>query len=584
MKFETREYQEITIKKAKDSLNNGKNTLIVLPTGSGKAYILARITKDLINEIPKLRILFAVDREILVRQLNETINEIVGNIPIGIACSSVSKDIEINKQITIGTRQTIINHINKDMFYNLIIADEAHLWPLPSEEEQEKKSQFQQIYETCKSNNQKLRLLGCTATPYSLQAGYIYGKCHKPGLKPYFDELCHKITYKELTDKGHLCSLVGKIAENDINLDNVKITAGEYNLNSLSVEMELHVQTIKDAIDQYCKGRKSILIFCVSISHAEAIHDILPDSIMLHSGMDKLAREEAMLSFKSGEKRIAISVNILSIGFDHPPVDCGILARPTKSTSMCLQQIGRILRTFKNKKDCLLIDVTNNIAEHFPTFDLDNPHVVIPTQKKVVEENQKKKTIEIECDYKICPSCGQECHNSTRYCSVCSYFWEDKFMHAKYLPKMFDVKFDKKEVSKEPIKYPIHSMTIEPHESKISKKVLMKIIFEIGDFFQTKKVFMWFCFPDYYSGFALDNSIFNWSKFCNIPFPDEVEMGVVIALENFRKPTHITCKPQNDNPNFLEIVDVLWENEEDKKEDPLYLNSESKIYEDDVPF
>jgi len=56
---------------------------------------------------------------------------------------------------------------------------------------------------------------------------------------------------------------------------------------------------------------------------------------------------------------------ILTEGLDEPRIDCVIMGRPTKSSSLFTQMIGRGTRTFPLKKDCLILDFTDNVTKHY---------------------------------------------------------------------------------------------------------------------------------------------------------------------------------------------------------------------------
>jgi hypothetical protein len=55
---------------------------------------------------------------------------------------------------------------------------------------------------------------------------------------------------------------------------------------------------------------------------------------------------------------------LLTEGFDCPPVDCIVTARPTKSTALYTQMIGRGTRLHPGKRDCLVLDVVGQAGRH----------------------------------------------------------------------------------------------------------------------------------------------------------------------------------------------------------------------------
>src|SRR5699024_8392655 len=67
---------------------------------------------------------------------------------------------------------------------------------------------------------------------------------------------------------------------------------------------------------------------------------------------------------RAGETRVLCSVAVLTEGFDEPSVDCVIMARPTQAQGLDIQCVGRGLRLFPGKKDCLILDMTGSGADN----------------------------------------------------------------------------------------------------------------------------------------------------------------------------------------------------------------------------
>jgi type I site-specific restriction endonuclease len=61
---------------------------------------------------------------------------------------------------------------------------------------------------------------------------------------------------------------------------------------------------------------------------------------------------------------VLCNVLVLTEGFDLPLVDCVIMARPTQSRALYVQCLGRGLRLAPAKKDCLILDLTDNCLRH----------------------------------------------------------------------------------------------------------------------------------------------------------------------------------------------------------------------------
>ena len=129
-------------------------------------------------------------------------------------------------------------------------------------------------------------------------------------------------------------------------------------------------------------GIKHMVVFCTSVEHAYAMKSLLcsldVSTICVEGKMDKKAREEAIAEFTSGKAVCATNVNVLSIGFDYPEIDCIAMLRPTLSTALYVQQAGRGLRIAEGKESCLLLDFAGNVKRHGPVGNLSS----IPSAKK----------------------------------------------------------------------------------------------------------------------------------------------------------------------------------------------------------
>ena len=106
------------------------------------------------------------------------------------------------------------------------------------------------------------------------------------------------------------------------------------------------------------KSRKTI-VFCASVKHTLALcEDFMNIGInakALH-GKSK-HRQETLEEFKKGNIQVLLNYNILTEGYDEPSIECVLLARPTTSPLVYNQCLGGGLRTYKHKKNCVIIDI-----------------------------------------------------------------------------------------------------------------------------------------------------------------------------------------------------------------------------------
>ena len=160
------------------------------------------------------------------------------------------------------------------------------------------------------------------------------------------------------------------------------------------------VSNIYSIWKKYARDRK-VMIFAVSISHANFIHEEFTrkgvPSAVVHSDIDEMEEESSLIEFKEGAVNVLINVGKLTTGFDETSVDALIIARPTQSIRLYIQIIGRGLRLHDGKKDCLVLDLGGVVEQNgYPTMMRD-------FNKKKPEPKEKN---EIEFVETECPHCN----------------------------------------------------------------------------------------------------------------------------------------------------------------------------------
>ena len=67
-----------------------------------------------------------------------------------------------------------------------------------------------------------------------------------------------------------------------------------------------------------------------------------------------------------GALRVLCSVGVVSEGYDEPSISAVVLLRPTASKGLYVQQVGRGLRGYPAKADCLVLDFVQATVRHGP--------------------------------------------------------------------------------------------------------------------------------------------------------------------------------------------------------------------------
>lgn len=437
--IELRDYQSAAVQSLFDwwaAGRTGEDPLVCLPTGGGKTIVFAALIQRLMHEYPGVSILILAHRKELISQAEAKLLSVWPEAPCGVYAASLGRR-EI-RPITIASRDTIARVIEHVGQFTFVIIDEAHRMSVKDE------GQYRTLIGKLRERYEHLVVIGFTATPFRLGQGRIYG----PG-KPFAD-LAYRIGMIDLIKAGHLAPLTSMSASTGvIDTEGVRTTAGDFNEKQLE-ERATADGLIAAAIDEwhetaYLAGRRASVFFAVSIKHAELIRDaIRAKGIQAECVHGKLAhdeREHLLAAFDRGDYPALVNVAILIEGWDSPRVDCVVMMRPTQSSALYCQQVGRGLRLFPGKHDCLVLDFSGNIERLGPVDEADEKE---PRGKKSDQEevrcgtwNIELKAFEDGCGHlnppntpkclacgkiligKPCPKCGEKNLNGAKECAFC---------------------------------------------------------------------------------------------------------------------------------------------------------------------
>lgn len=414
-KLTLRSYQREAVDRAKQAFNQRKGfTLIQAATGAGKTIIFCTLIKELLEKTPTLRIAVLAHRRELAAQARDKLVSIWPEAPIGIACSSLNKKSDVKNKVTIGTIQTLAR-VSKITPFNLIIIDEVHRLPT-----KEKDSQFGDFLRHMMELNAGLQVLGVTATPFRLGHGYIFGKYCKTPWANWFEKLSYTIGISRLQDEKFLAPYHYMISDSEINSDLENLSSsefGDYRVDELEkvVIKQQHLHSAVKTLMSHAADRKGIVIFCVSIPHAEMLRDeLLKEGITsasVHSEMPITERDAILKGFDDGDIRVLTNVNVLTEGWDSPRADCVMLCRPTLSTALYVQMVGRGLRLHPDKRDCLVLDLSGCFQRHgsvkSPIVRIDNDPIG-PKEESSSERHCPECTEVIPLSIAQCPYCDRD--------------------------------------------------------------------------------------------------------------------------------------------------------------------------------
>lgn len=118
---------------------------------------------------------------------------------------------------------------------------------------------------------------------------------------------------------------------------------------------------------RYAAGDPAV-VFCAGVDHARNVAAAFTRAgwaaEAIDGEMSTAERDAAISGLASGRLQVITSCDLISEGFDCPSIAAAILLRPTESTGLYLQQVGRVLRTHDRKRSGLIVDLVGNVARH----------------------------------------------------------------------------------------------------------------------------------------------------------------------------------------------------------------------------
>jgi len=379
------------------------------------------------SEYPEMKIMISAHRQELITQARDKLLAVwpEGIRHLGLACAGVGS-VRLDRSVTIGSVQTLDRRSFNRMI-DLLIIDEAHRVPAV-----ETGGQYHSLIRGLQTFNPRLRVLGVTATPYRLSHGYIYGKECRPGRSNIFPKLNYHISLDTLISGGFLVPWRAKEGQNMTDdLSQIKLINGEYDtagLNSLYLR-GVHIRSAVEAYEKHGEGRDKVLVFAVSIEHAEKLAEAFQDAGhkagAVHSRLTGWDRKNLLTSFDRGDLKILVNVGILTEGWDSPKVNMILMCRPTKAPALFVQMIGRGTRLYPGKTDLLILDLADNFKNH---GDPSAPQVQIPAKSGGGDP-----------PFKACPDCQTLLAVSSLTCPECGHKWEVR-LEEKNLTDLVPVK------------------------------------------------------------------------------------------------------------------------------------------------
>jgi DNA repair protein RadD len=427
------------------------------PTGGGKSLIQAASIERILTKYPTTRILCLVHNAELVEQNSEELFELLPNHSYGIYCAGLKK--KQMKELTFGSVQSLYR-ANIPAF-DLVFIDEFHMCGANTK-------MYMMLINKLRAHNPKVKIIGLSATPFRTDSG----KISEEGL---FTNHIYHVDINRLLKAGYLAPLVTKTTPIDrANFTKVKITRGDYDLQhmeSIMLSPKVYIAYMTQIISTF-ETRNKMLIFGSTLRHAQIMQQTL-----LENGIDakycdgttpKDERKTIIDEFKAAKKGVLINCGLFTTGFNVRDLDCIALVRATQSPVLYTQVLGRGMRTFVGKVNCLLLDYGGNIDRFGPIDTL----TIEPKSKK-----DKKAEISAK-QVKMCTGCGFYSPMAAIECGDCGIPFPVKVIdNSKFSMGASDS--DIISQYKKPEWYDITDMSVGLHQKK-DKPESLKITYYSG--------------------------------------------------------------------------------------------------------
>jgi len=160
-----------------------------------------------------------------------------------------------------------------------------------------------------------------------------------------------------------------RVKISDLDLDKVARTAGDFRGGALGAAMSAAMapRKIVEAWVEHAKGCPTIAFLptvAVSIEQAQAFNDAGIAAVHLDGETPAADRAKALDDYRAGRLVVLCNVGLFTEGTDLPSTSCVILGRPTSSSTLYQQMVGRGLRLHPGKRFCWILDVTGVTGRH----------------------------------------------------------------------------------------------------------------------------------------------------------------------------------------------------------------------------
>lgn len=361
MTIKLRLYQQEMVQAAHEAHERGvRRAAEVAATGAGKSLVIAECARtSRWGAAGGRRTVIVAHREELVENNAQKVRDIAPDLRVGVMMGTQN---DVQHHVISASVATLASGLGlgtprmaqiRDV--GLVIVDEAH-------------------HGAADTYVQVLKHFGCyEAGPGGAMAlGFTatMSRGDDRALGDVWQEIVYVKDTAELIAEGFLVRPVAfRVRVEDLDLSKVRKVAGDFSKAGIgeAIEDSMAPRKIVDAWFEHAEGRQTIA-FAPLVHTAEVFRDEWRSrgvtAEVVSGKTPKQERRAILQAFKDGKITVLCNAMVFTEGTDLPMTSCVVIGRPTMSSALFIQMVGRGLRLFPGKTDCVVLDVVGATGRH----------------------------------------------------------------------------------------------------------------------------------------------------------------------------------------------------------------------------
>lgn len=314
--------------------------LVVMATGLGKTWLAAfDSTRPAFR-----RVLFVAHRDEILAQTRDVYRRLR---PTGRLTLFTGKDRDPDGDVVFASVQSLHRHL--DAFdpeaFDYVVVDEFHHAAALS-------------YRRVLNHFRPRFLLGLTATPERGDNADLLALCS--------DNLVYECGLATGIDRSLLSPFRYRAIPDVADYEHIPWRNGRFDPEELTAQIATRERARQVLEEWHGVGgaHRRTLAFCSTIAHAEFMAEFFREAgvgaVAVHSGPSSSPRAAALEQLAAGTLPVVFTVDLFNEGVDVPAIDLVMMLRPTESSVVFLQQLGRGLRRAEGKERLDVIDLVGN--------------------------------------------------------------------------------------------------------------------------------------------------------------------------------------------------------------------------------